>query len=147
LPAAQYRLGEMYYFGRGGLERNLKKAFDLFEKASENGDTDAQVNLAMMLAAADGVPLDTGRALHWLSRAVDGGHAAAPEYYQLLRASPGGRVTEAQRSAYWDPHSVRTRTGRRAEGDAAVTRFEKFRPARRWRRWASDSTRWFRPDP
>jgi TPR repeat protein len=172
LPAAQYRLGEMYYFGRGGLERNLKKAFDLFEKASENGDTDAQVNLAMMLAAADGVPLDTGRALHWLSRAVDGGHAAAPEYYQLLRTSPGGRVTEAQRSAYWDqqrtfwieeaaeygvreaeetsawdPHSVRTRTGRRAEGDAAVTRFEKFRPARRWRRWASDSTRWFRPDP
>lgn len=102
LPAAQYRLGEMYYFGRGGLENDVKKAIDLFEKAAISGDADAQVNLAMMLATGDGAPPDTARALYWLSRAVGGGHAAAPDWYRLLQEAPEGRFTQQQRAAYWD---------------------------------------------
>ena len=102
LPAAQYRLGEMYLFGRGGLIKNINKAIELFEKASENGDADAQVNLAMMLATGDGVALDTARARYWLAQAIDGGHAAAADYLRLLQGAPSGRFTERQRMAFWD---------------------------------------------
>ncbi len=106
LPAAQYRLGEMYYFGRGGLESDINKALNLFEKASLNGDADAQVNVAMMLATGDGVALDTARALHWLVLAIEGGHAAAPDLYRLLRDAPTGRFTEQQRVDYWDQQRI-----------------------------------------
>ena len=99
---AQYRLGEMHYFGRGGLERNLAMALSLFTTASDNGDPDAQMNLAMLLGSGEGVPLDTERALEWMSRARRSGHEAAREYRRILEASPDGRFSAEERRVYWD---------------------------------------------
>ena len=99
---AQYRLGEMYYFGRGGLIKDLKKALQLFESASDQGDPDAQVNLAVLLGSGEGVALDTGRALELLAQARQAGHELAAPYRGLLAAAPDTGFTPEQQAAYWD---------------------------------------------
>ena len=99
---ALYRLGEMHYFGRGGLAVDLDKAIELFEQAARRGDSDAQMNLAMLLGSGEGVPLDTARALHWMQEADGNGHPAAVEYREMLAASPGGRFSDETRRAYWE---------------------------------------------
>jgi TPR repeat protein len=98
---AQYRLGEMYYFEKGGLSRNLKKAVELFSKASEKGDPDAQMNLAMLYGSGEGLPLDTDKALYWIERAYAGGLNTALRYAEMLRTSENGRFSAAQQEGYW----------------------------------------------
>lgn len=101
-PPALYRLGEMYYFGRGGLAGNLQRAVGLFQAASERGDADAQVNLAVLYGTGEGVTLDTGLARHWLDQARRGGQELALDYLNELNSAPGGAFTAAQRQAFWD---------------------------------------------
>ncbi len=57
---AQYRLGELYFFGMGGLPEDTKTAGRLFKAAAEQGDPDAQVNLALLLG--------TDRYFPWIQR-------------------------------------------------------------------------------
>lgn len=65
-PAAQYRLGEMYYFGIGGLPRDQAKAVALFQAAAQQGDPDAQLNLAMIEGSgADGKFTSEQQRAHW----------------------------------------------------------------------------------
>jgi TPR repeat protein len=98
---AQYRLGEMYYFEKGGLPRDLVKAIELFNKSASQGDPDAQMNLALLYGTGEGLPADTEKALFWLERAGEGGHESAHAYYNLLSASTNGKFTEDQKKRYW----------------------------------------------
>lgn len=99
---ARFRLGEMHYFGRGGLQRDLTRAAELFRAAAEQGDPDAQMNLAMLLGSGEGVPLDAQAALDWMARAEQGGHEAAAGYRRALAESPRGRFSDEARAGYWD---------------------------------------------
>lgn len=101
-PPALYRLGEMHYFGRGGLTRNLQRALGLFQAAAQRGDSDAQVNLAVLYGTGEGVTLDTGLARHWLGQARRVGHELALDYLHKLNSAPGGAFTAAQRQVFWD---------------------------------------------
>ena len=98
---AQYRLGEMYYFAKGGLSKDLNRAITLFEKAAAQYDADAQMNLAMLCGTGDGVPLDTKKALYWIQRAGEGGNESAEKYHKLLTASADGRFSTRQQEYYW----------------------------------------------
>ena len=49
-PAAQFSLGVMHVNGEGGLKQNEVKARELFEKAAEKGEADAQKMLDIMAA-------------------------------------------------------------------------------------------------
>ena len=98
---AQYRLGELYYFEKGGLERDLDKAIALFELAAKRGDADAQMNLAMLSGTGEGLPLDKEQALKWLLRARIGGNTMARDYQRMLNDSPDGRFSDEQKERYW----------------------------------------------
>ena len=98
---AQHRLGELHYFGMGGLTANPRTAARWFEAAASQADPDGCMNLAIMVGSGDVVPLDSGRAVELLDCADDGAHESAVEYRQLLQASPNGRYSEAQRRSFW----------------------------------------------
>ena len=49
-------LGAMHYAGRGGLQVNKRRAFELYNQASELGSREAWLNLASMHYNGDGVP-------------------------------------------------------------------------------------------
>jgi len=98
---AQYRLGEMYYFSKGGLPKDLGKAVALFEKAAAQGDADAQMNLAMLNGTGEGMPLDTTKALYWIKLAGTGGYESADNYREILQASTGGKFSLEQQEFYW----------------------------------------------
>ena len=98
---AQYRLGELYYFEKGGLERDLQKAIELFNLAAKQGDADAQMNLAMMCGTGEGLPLDKEQALSWILRARMGGNPIAHDYQKMLNASADGKFSASQQRLYW----------------------------------------------
>ena len=100
-PPAQYRLGEMYYFEKGGLTRGLEKAVDLFKKAAKQNDADAQMNLAMLSGTGEGLPRDTDKALAWMKQAYKGGLESALDYQKMLMTSEDGQFTADQQERYW----------------------------------------------
>lgn len=98
---AQYRLGEMYYFEKGRLPRDLSKAVELFTKAAEQHDPDALMNLAMLAGTGEGVPHNTGKALFWIKQAYENGNESALDYQKMLTASVNGKFTEDQQKRFW----------------------------------------------
>ena len=98
---AQYRLGELYYFAKGGLNRDLDKAIELFNIAAKQKDADAQMNLAMLCGTGEGLPLDKEKALSWLLKARIGGNPVAQDYQKMLNVSDQGRFTPEQQHRYW----------------------------------------------
>lgn len=98
---AQYRLGEMYYFAKGGLSKDLNKAISLFKKAAKQYDADAQMNLAMLNGTGEGMPLDTEKALYWIKLAGSGGYESADRYRDILLASADGKFSQEQQEYYW----------------------------------------------
>jgi TPR repeat protein len=98
---AQYRLGEMYYFEKGGLSRNLVKAVELFNEAAEQHDPDALMNLAMLAGTGEGVPHDTEKAFFWIREALQNGNESALDYQKMLMASVDGRFTADQQKRFW----------------------------------------------
>jgi TPR repeat protein len=98
---AQYRLGEMYYFEKGGLPRDLGKAVGLFKKAVEQHDPDALMNLAMLCGTGEGVPHDTEKALFWIKQAHKSGNDSAKDYQKMLTASADGTFTKDQQTRFW----------------------------------------------
>lgn len=98
---AQYRLGEMYLFEKGGLPKDLTKAVALFELAATQNDADAQMNLAMLNGTGEGMPLNTGKALYWIRRAAEVGSESADRYRMLLEESKGTGFSAEQKTYYW----------------------------------------------
>ena len=103
---AQYRLGEMYYFEKGGLPRDLEKAVALFKQAAVADDPDAQMNLAMLLGTGEGLPQDTEKALFWMMQAREGGSETARHYHNMLMKTIDGKFTTDQRKRYWAEKAV-----------------------------------------
>jgi TPR repeat protein len=100
-PPAQHRLGEMYYFGRGGVSRNISRAVSLFLLAAKQNDPDAQMNLAMLYGTGEGVPADTYEAFRWLEKANALGDESATAYQRMLSASDNGKFTVEQHNTFW----------------------------------------------
>lgn len=98
---AQYRLGEMYYFEKGGLPRDFGKAVELFNEAAEQHDPDALMNLAMLAGSGEGVPHDTEKALFWIKEALQNGNESALDYQKILIASVDGKFTADQQERFW----------------------------------------------
>lgn len=98
---AQHRLGEMYFFGMGGLRRDPRTAARLFEAAAEQGDADGCLNLAMMQGSGEVRPLDTERARVLLICAEEGGNERAAAYRHQLDASRDHRFSQAVWRAFW----------------------------------------------
>lgn len=98
---AQYRLGEMHYFEKGGLPRDLSKAVELFTLAAEQHDLDALMNLAMLAGTGEGMPHDTEKALFWINQSYKNGNESALDYQKMLTANADGKFTKDQQHRYW----------------------------------------------
>jgi len=62
-----------------GVRYDREKANYWFAKAAEQGDADAQYNIAIMHADGQGVPKDEAKAAEWYKKAAAQGHAKAKE--------------------------------------------------------------------
>jgi TPR repeat protein len=98
---AKFRLGEMYFFGMGGLQRDVERAQGLFQHGAELGDVDAQMNYAIMRAGARGEESAGDEALYWMEQAQQGGHESAERYIAMLQTNPEKQLTPDQRGVYW----------------------------------------------
>ena len=80
---AQFRLGSIYYQGRG-VSLDYSEALKWLRKAAERGHADAQFRLGIIYYQDRGVPLDYSEALKWLRKAAEQGHvdALSHELYQ-----------------------------------------------------------------
>lgn len=75
---AQFALAMLYYDGKGLMEDNAQ-ALKWFRKAAENNHSQAQYNLAIMLASMLGTEADLVSAYAWLNISQKRGYAPATE--------------------------------------------------------------------
>ncbi|EON87455.1 tetratricopeptide repeat protein [Plesiomonas shigelloides] len=90
LPAAFLRLGQLYRQGRF-VQADADKAVRFFREAASLGNTHARIELAQMLVANQGSPLDYEDTYRWLSETI----VQAPAQHQLisrLRAALAARM-------------------------------------------------------
>ena len=78
LCAAQYYLGECYFFGRGVLE-NKQKAVIYYRYAAQ-GVTEAQFRLGCCYLLGEGVTKDYSEGVKWTRLAAEKGHRGAQEW-------------------------------------------------------------------
>ncbi|MFT8718170.1 tetratricopeptide repeat protein [Acetobacter sp.] len=73
-------LGRCHHFGHG-VEKNLTKAAEYYEKAASFGDEWGRYNLAILLLRGLGVPVDRPRAFLLFREAANKGHAKSMNLY------------------------------------------------------------------
>ena len=75
-PQLQYEQGDMYYYGKG-VKKDYEKAFEYYEKATEQGHPGAEFRLGFMYEKGEGVPKDYGKAVEYYEAAATNGHSDA----------------------------------------------------------------------
>ncbi|EJK71872.1 hypothetical protein THAOC_06647, partial [Thalassiosira oceanica] len=73
-PVAIYFLGNRYRFGRNGLEKDVTRAVELYERAAELGVLEAHYNLGVLYANGADVEKDTSKAIRHYEAAAMSGH-------------------------------------------------------------------------
>ena len=71
------KLGEDYYYGENGKQKDYVKAVEWFRKAAEQGDADAQCKLGYCYFYGDGVAKNYTEASKWYHKAAEQGDADA----------------------------------------------------------------------
>ena len=66
--AAQNRLGDCYYRGKG-VKKDWKEAAHWYDRAAENGNVEAQRNLGALYYNGEGLEKDLKKALYWYKKA------------------------------------------------------------------------------
>lgn len=75
--SAYNSLGDAYYYGRDGAQKNLAKAVANYRKAADAGNAQGQYNLGYCYAHGFGVAMDSATGLKWLLKASDQGSVNA----------------------------------------------------------------------
>ncbi len=74
-PQEIFDKGCKYYYGQNGVEKNYKKAFELFTEAAEKGQSDAMVQLGFMYDGGMYVKENKKSAVYWFQKAAEAGNA------------------------------------------------------------------------
>lgn len=72
-----------------------------YRQAAEQGYTDAQLSLAMMLANEQSVKADSSEAYQWFQRAAEAGNASAQFNLGTYMAHGIGMAKDLPSAAYW----------------------------------------------
>jgi TPR repeat protein len=78
-----------------------RKQLDQIKAAAEKGDAEAQIELAAIYAAGDGVPRDVIKAAKWHRKAAEQGNARAQCLLGLDYASGDGVKKSVSEAVYW----------------------------------------------
>ncbi|EJK77025.1 hypothetical protein THAOC_01171, partial [Thalassiosira oceanica] len=73
-PEAANYLGQKYFFGSLGLQKDMQKAVELYTKAAELGSIDALFSLGDAYYFGEGVQEDKGKAYEIYKKAAMQGH-------------------------------------------------------------------------
>ena len=73
-PEAIHFLGNQYYNGQLGLQKDMEKAVELFTEAAELGSVDALYNLGVAYRRGDGVQEHKAKGAEFLTKAAMQGH-------------------------------------------------------------------------
>ncbi|EJK77894.1 hypothetical protein THAOC_00243 [Thalassiosira oceanica] len=74
-PQAIYFLAQQYCFGKKGLQKDMRKAVELFTEAAELGSVDALFSLGNAYHQGHGVQQDNAKAVEFYKKAAMHGHA------------------------------------------------------------------------
>jgi uncharacterized protein len=104
-PAAQYQIGLMLQQGKGGVTQDPKKAAAWFRRAAEQGNRQAQYDLAVMLLQDRTLPGGYTAAYFWLCVLGRGGDEEVVSLRdQLAQMLPPEQAAPLQRKAEnWKP--------------------------------------------
>ena len=67
---AQNKMGDLYYYGRGGAAQDYYKAFNWFKKAANQGHAGAQFSLGIMYSLARGTSKNDSVAENWFKKSA-----------------------------------------------------------------------------
>ena len=79
-PAAIYFLGDGYYHGKLGLQKDTKKAVGLWKEATELGSVDSLFKLGLTYDCGNGVQQDEAKAAEYYKKAAMQGHVESRSY-------------------------------------------------------------------
>ena len=86
---AMYALGSMHASGQG-IEKNLKKSFELFSEAAKNGRPDAMYKLGLMYEQGQGVSQNLKKAARYYQKSAKKGYPLGQYRFGLLYMSGDG---------------------------------------------------------
>ena len=98
---AQFEIGNRFYLGQKGANRDYLKAQSWYRKAAALDSAGAQVNLGLMYANGQGVEQDYGQAMIWYCKAADQGLASAQNNIGALYSSGKGVPQDYTQARFW----------------------------------------------
>ncbi len=70
IAKAQYKMGDLYYYGLGGVKEDYYKALEWYKKAANQGHAGAQFSLGIMYSLARGTSKDESVAEDWFKKSA-----------------------------------------------------------------------------
>jgi len=86
---AMYALGSMYSAGHG-VEKDLKKSFELFSEAAKNGRADARYKLGLMYEQGQGVQQNSNKAVRYYQKSAKQGYPLGQYRFGLMYEKGAG---------------------------------------------------------
>lgn len=93
-PEAQYTLAHLHLKGKGGVDYDVQEAITLFQKSVAGGHREAAFDLAFLYLNGIKIEKDRKKALYWLTRSAEMGHATA-QYFLGLAYKESGDLGKA----------------------------------------------------
>ena len=84
-PDVLYRISNLYKTGYKDIPQDTAKSIDYLRQAAELGDPDAMFDLGIRYEKGDGLVANIQKALEWINKAADAGHAQAKRYSKQLK--------------------------------------------------------------
>ena len=98
---AQFELGNRFYLG-SYVEKNYKKAFEMFYMASLQGSAESQFNLGVMYELGQGTAKDDVLAAHWFRQAANQGNSQAQSNLGMMYNLGDGVEQNDEKAVLWD---------------------------------------------
>src|SRR6266540_2154481 len=91
----------IYYENGKGTEKNLEKAFYLYQKAAENGYISAQNNLAILYENGDGTEKNLEKAFYWYQKAAENEYISTQNNLAILYQKGRKIKKNCKKALYW----------------------------------------------
>ena len=98
---AQKTLGSYYYLGSNGVEQSYSKAAYWYERAAEQGDSDAQCKIGFCYNEGKGVEQSYSKAIYWYKKAAEQGNSVAQCNIGFCYNEGEGVEQSYSKAAYW----------------------------------------------